>query len=182
MKIQEHPVNKGSVIRTYDNLFPLKLRDRIYAYAIRSSFQIGWADGTIIENSMYKYLHARFSPEEVNRLGIMFHLAPTPVFRELAGYRLSKTVLNLSTPSDVHFAHAHPEAKVLLYYVNMEWRSNWYGETLFYDESLENIVLALPYTPGRVVVFDGAIPHSIRPQSHVGPFYRFTLAMFFEKE
>jgi hypothetical protein len=66
--------------------------------------------------------------------------------------------------------------------VNVGWRPEWHGETLFYSEDLSEIELALPYTPGRVVVFDATIPHSYRPQSTIADHYRFTLAMGFDKE
>jgi hypothetical protein len=103
------------------------------------------------------------------------------VFAELRDLEMASAVINLSTPSGVNFIHAHPEAKVLLYYVNLDWKPEWYGETLFLDEELKRIELALPYTPGRVVVFDGDCPHGIRPQSHAGPAFRFTLALLFKR-
>jgi hypothetical protein len=69
----------------------------------------------------------------------------------------------------------------VLYYVNLEWQDGWHGETLFYDESLKNIVFASPYIPGRIVVFDGSIPHTIRPQSYIASHYRFTFALIYNK-
>ena len=96
--------------------------------------------------------------------------------------KLSKVILNVTTASDSHFVHAHPESKVVLYYVNQEWKDGWHGETLFYSENLKDIVHANVYTPGRVIVFDGKIPHAIRPQSIIGPQFRYTLAMVFNKE
>ena len=68
-----------------------------------------------------------------------------------------------------------------MYYVNLEWRDGWHGETLFFDESCKDIVYASPYTPGRVIAFDAKIPHTIRPQSHLASFYRFTLALVYTK-
>jgi hypothetical protein len=67
-----------------------------------------------------------------------------------------------------------------LYYANLEWEQHWHGETLFYSEDLNEIDLAIRYTPGRIVVFDATIPHSIRPQSNVANNYRFTYAMTFD--
>ena len=179
--MREHIVDLGRSIRIYDDVFGLNFRQEVYGHAIKSSFKIGWEDNEVIENSKHKYLHARFSAHELDELGFLFNLAPTPVFGEIAGYKITRSVLNLSTPSDVLFLHAHVEDKVILYYVNLEWRAHWYGETLFYDEPLKQIMLATPYTPGRVIVFDGKIPHTIRPQSHSAPFFRFTLTIFLEK-
>ncbi len=32
----------------------------------------------------------------------------------------------------------------------------------------------------RIVWFDGEIPHSVKPQLHIGPNYRFTISVFFD--
>ena len=44
----------------------------------------------------------------------------------------------------------------------------------------KDIIYTSPYTPGRIIVFDATIPHAIRPQSVIGPKFRFTLASFFD--
>ena len=97
-------------------------------------------------------------------------------------YDIGKTVINLSTPSDVNYVHTHPEDKILLYYVNAEWREGWHGETQFYSEDLKQIQFSSPYTPGRLILFNANIPHTIRPQSIIGPQFRFTLAMGLSKK
>jgi len=176
---KSYDVGDGSV-RVYDGAVPLKLRQDIYAWAMQAKFQLGWEDSTLAERRQYMYLHARFNAEEIAKTGLLMQLAPTPVFAEISGLAFSHAVLNLSTPSDVHFAHAHPEKRVLLYYVNFEWQPQWYGETVFFTQALDDIQLALQYTPGRILVFDGHIPHSIRPQSHAAPQFRFTLSLFFD--
>ena len=53
--------------------------------------------------------------------------------------------------------------------------------TLFYDNSLINVESAVSFVPGRIVIFDGTIPHTIRPQSTYGPDYRFTISCFIRK-
>ena len=42
------------------------------------------------------------------------------------------------------------------------------------------IAYASVYIPGRIILFDGSIPHAIRPQSVKAPKYRFTLSLFFD--
>lgn len=182
IQCREHVLANGRSIRVYDDVFDMVVRESIYEKVVRSSFRIGWTDTNTIEHSSYRYLHASYGPEQLADMGIMFHLCRTPVFQECDGFVLRRAVANLSTPSDVHFPHVHDEERVLLYYVNPEWRANWHGETLFYDESLRNIELASPYVPGRITVFDGRTPHSIRPQSSAAPNFRFTLALFFERQ
>jgi hypothetical protein len=174
-------VDRGKRIAIYDDLFTLDQRQQIYTFANTSLFQIGWADGAIIENHKYRFLHSVYSQDDLQRLKVLDFITNSEAAGELDGFVLSKAILNLSTPSDANFYHAHSEDKILLYYVNMEWRDGWHGETLFFDEPCKNIVYANPYTPGRLISFDAKIPHSIRPQSHIASFYRFTLALVFNK-
>lgn len=179
--IRDVKVDNGRRLTVYDNVLDLEYRSQIYNFAQESLFQIGWADGSIVENKQHRFLHSVYSDADVDRLGIVQRLEQTPVGQEMKGHRRTKCILNLSTPADANFVHSHPEDKVILYYVNLEWRDGWHGETLFFDESCKDIVYASPYTPGRVIAFDAKIPHTIRPQSHLASFFRFTLALVYTK-
>jgi hypothetical protein len=168
-------------IHVIDDLFPLQFRSDVYVYAKSSTFQLGWADTSIAENQHHKYLFAPYTQVDLEAMGMLRYLQDPRIQELIGGMKMSKCVLNVTTASDAHFAHAHPESKVVLYYVNQEWRDGWHGETLFFSENLKEIVHASVYTPGRIVVFDGNIPHAIRPQSVIGPQFRYTLAMVFDK-
>ena len=83
---------------------------------------------------------------------------------------------------DVHYIHHHRTRHVALYYANLDWEDGWYGETIFYDEFDENnIIFTSPYVPGRIILFDGNIPHAIRPQSIDGPKFRISITLFFDE-
>lgn len=174
-------VQHGKRICVYDSLFDAHYRSIIYAFSQNSNFVIGWADGNIVEKQTNRFLHSVFSEDDVNRLGILDQIKNSEAAKELDGYVLHKTILNLSTAADTNYVHTHSENKVLLYYVNMEWFDGWHGETLFFSEDYRDVVFASPYTPGRLISFDAKIPHTIRPQSHIAAQYRFTLAMIFNK-
>jgi|APGre2960657444_1045066.scaffolds.fasta_scaffold38686_2 hypothetical protein len=179
--IMETEVDNGRKLRVYDNLFDMQYRHSLYAFAQASKFQIGWADSSIAENQKYQFLHSVYSDDDLAKLQIVERLSNTPAAQEMVGHTLTKCILNLSTPADANFVHSHPEDKILLYYVNLEWRDGWHGETLFFDESGKNIMFASAYTPGRLIVFDAKIPHTIRPQSYLAAFYRMTLALVYTK-
>ena len=129
----------GREIRVYDDIFDLQYKQEIYTFAQNSFFRIGWADGSIIENQTHRYLHSTYTEEDVKRLGILNRITKTEAASELQGYKLDLTILNLSTAADVNFIHSHPQDKVLLYYVNLEWKDGWHGETLFYGENLKDV-------------------------------------------
>lgn len=179
--IIEAEVDNGRKLRLYDNVFDMSYRSRVYQFMKNSFFKIGWADSIIPERKKYEFLHSVFSEDDLKSLEYVERLQQSPVGQELVGHTLSKAVLNLSTPADVNFIHTHPEDKVVLYYVNLDWQDGWYGETLFYDEVGKNIRFASAYTPGRIIAFDAKIPHTIRPQSHIASFYRLTFALVYTK-
>lgn len=168
-------------IRVYDDVLPLSFRSAAYEFALASNFKIGWSDGVTDAQLSHKYLHSVFSEEDVHRLGILEHVKNSSAASELNNFLLKRAILNLSTPTDTHFVHTHVEDKVLLYYVNPTWNDGWHGETLFYSEDGRDIIFASPYTPGRIIVFQGQVPHAMRPQSCIGDKYRFSLALFFNK-
>jgi hypothetical protein len=179
--IRDVEVDNGRSLRVYDNVLDFEFRNRMYNFAQSSLFQIGWADGCIVENKQHRFLHSVYSDDDLARLELLEKLEQTPVAQEMVGYERTKCILNLSTPADANFVHSHPEEKILLYYVNLEWKDGWHGETLFFDESCKDVVYTSPYTPGRIIVFDGRTPHTIRPQSFLSPFYRFTLTLIYKK-
>ena len=61
-----------------------------------------------------------------------------------------------------HVDNVSPKNRTVMFYLNDEWNRDWGGETIFYDLNDEITKAVLP-KPGRVVSFDGRIPHSARP-------------------
>jgi hypothetical protein len=179
--MKEYSINTNKRVAIYDDVFDLSYREFIYEAATKAKFSIGWTDSDSIERQTFKYLYSEFNQADLDYLKLPKKIANSPIQQEIEGYTISKVVLNLTTPTDTHFIHTHPEDKVVLYYVNLHWDNSYYGETLFFSESCQEIMLATPYTPGRITVFDASIPHTIRPQSATAPHYRFTLAMVFNK-
>ena len=174
--MNEYLVDNGKRIAVYDDLFPLVYRTFIYQFAMNSLFTIGWEDSLEQNKQTYKNLHSIYAESDMINLKFVSELEKTIAGKELENYQISNCILNLSSPSDVNFIHTHAEDKILLYYVNLDWQEGWYGETLFYSEDKKNVTHCSPYTPGRLIVFDASIPHTIRPQSNLCQCYRFTLA------
>jgi len=70
-----------------------------------------------------------------------------------------------------------------LYYPNLHWEDGWEGETRFFNKhNRDEIVYTSVYKPGRIILFDGEIPHQIGTQSITGPKYRFTIGVFFKRK
>lgn len=179
--MKEIIVDRNKSIKIYDDVLDLSQRQHLYTFVTQSKFIIGWADGAILENRQNKFLHSKFSNEDLDNFKIFDYLQGTELSTGLQNYRVDQAIVNLSMPSDYNYTHAHPHDKVLLYYVNLEWQDGWHGETLFFDESCKDVVFASPFTPGRFILFDASIPHTIRPQSIIAAKYRFTFAVTLNK-
>ena len=67
------------------------------------------------------------------------------------------------------------ENRTVLLYLNPEWNPNYGGETIFYDHRLEAQRIVSPI-PGRVVIFDGRVPHSGRPPTNRYPINRYIIS------
>jgi hypothetical protein len=178
---KELTVEGDKKIYVFDDVFELAWRRYAYQYVMRSQYTIGWGDTEESSEAQHVYLHSCLSVDELKELGLLKAMREPKLRELLAGAEFSKATINLSIPTDTYFAHPHKNL-TLLYYSNIRWQEEWAGETLFYDESVSEIVFASMYKPGRVILFDGSIPHALRPQSRVAPHHRTTVALFFNEE
>ena len=179
-----HPVRKincelNKKVICADDTLSLWDRQNIYGMAKNSGYYIGWDDTQVPERKLHdQHLFCGVNLDLFSGYIKKFKKVPE-VAEELQNLEIVKGIINLSVPTNVNYVHAHPEKKVLLYYVNLEWPEGGHGETQFYSENLKEIQYTCPYTPGRILVFDGSIPHTIRPQSNAGPKFRFTLTFLY---
>ena len=98
-------------------------------------------------------------------------------------YGFDRAYVNLGIHGDVNRMHVDGKyypCKTLLYYANQHWENNWGGHTVFYDKD-GNIKTTVEVKPGRIVIFDGNIPHTVMPMNpRCSPSFRFTVALKFE--
>lgn len=169
----------GKKIYVFDDLFEHAWRRAAFQYMIQSNFKLGWVDQE--DPAHYQqYLHSHWSMEDVDTFGILKNFSDDRAYKLLQNKVPDVAVVNLSHHSDVYFVHPHKNT-TLLYYANPYWKEEWAGETLFYNENTTDVVYASIYKPGRLIIFDGSIPHTIRAPSRSAPQYRLTFAMFFDK-
>lgn len=71
---------------------------------------------------------------------------------------------------------ANEKGFTLVVFCNDHWATSWGGELVFYDHQKENIIKAVLPKPGRIVIFNGHVPHSARSPSAGCDRLRMTLA------
>ena len=170
-----------SNLSIFDDKVPYQIREKMWDFCINSLYKLGWEDTD--EPEKYDLnIHSHWTSDELQSTDILPYVEKCINQTEwFENKNLSKVVCNLIRPDDVHYIHIHQKQQVCLYYVNLDWRDGWHGETLFYNtNNLKEIAYTSSYIPGRIILFDGSIPHAIRPQSVKAPKFRFTLSLFFE--
>jgi hypothetical protein len=166
-----------------DNPFGTAYHEKLYDYVTNSYFKIGSQDGpSPLDRRNQVYIHSDYSPDDVNRIGFLDKLRALKEFKPYKDLEVVRTTINVSVPSDTNYPHTHSNQISLIYYINLDWKPEWAGETVIYNDDMSEIIYTSMYKPARLLIFDGEMPHSIRAQSHLAPHYRFTWAMFFNKK
>ncbi|PRQ06680.1 2OG-Fe(II) oxygenase [Enhygromyxa salina] len=81
----------------------------------------------------------------------------------------------------VHTDTVHPQALTFLYYANSSWRAGWGGETVFYDDDGDAMMVVAP-RPGRLVAFHSNILHRAGIPHPDAPTHRYTVSVFYYAE
>jgi hypothetical protein len=95
-------------------------------------------------------------------------------------YRPYRAYTNHAAYGDMLYTHSDctPDKRELtaLWFMALQWDPEWGGETMFFDGTGDAMFCASP-RPGRLVLFDGAIPHAGRPPSRICFTPRYTFAI-----
>jgi len=97
---------------------------------------------------------------------------------ELApGYGLVRAYVNGHTYGMEGLPHRYAKPsdreKIVVIYLNPEWRDDWAGEMVFYDPARECV--SVRPRPGRLLMFDGALLRASRPPGRLCPTLCMTL-------
>jgi|TARA_R110002153_G_scaffold213835_1_gene366389 hypothetical protein len=169
------------MVKVFDNTLMEDAREQIYMFCTTTTYSIGWGDNSTFETRQYPCLHHTLTKKEWKDLGFLENMVNTDLITELEGLKFDSATINLSFPSSINFPHTHGGSTVLVYDINPDWKNEYYGETIFYDDTMQEATKSVLYKQNRSILFDGITPHSIRPTSHIAPQYRFTLGMFFQQ-
>tara|TARA_R100001377_G_C3172293_1_gene103527 strand:- start:353 stop:958 length:606 start_codon:yes stop_codon:yes gene_type:complete len=171
-------------IKIFDDIFSYQKKESIYETAIGSRYTIGFQDSSILEHGEKVFIYSRLDHEQPSIWEEEFlpFIKDIELIKLIDGRTPERIIINCTLHSDIYIPHTHYESDVFLYYINMEWKQEWWGETQFLSENVKDVIFTSPYVPGRVIWFDGILPHTIKTQSFAGPKYRFSLSVFFEKK
>ena len=169
------------MIEKYNNFFSPDKHATIFNTIINSNYRIGWEDTAEVQRRTHPNLHSYYSFEDIKNLKIIDIILDNLKSKNITINNYDKCIINLTKNMDVNFTHTHPNQIVFLYYPNLTWNPEWGGETVFYKDDYKDILKSNIYLPNTAIVFDGSIPHTIKSQNILGPSYRFTMSLFFNK-
>ena len=169
------------MIETYDDFLSPDSCQIVWNRIMSSLYRIGWDDSDEPQHKGFPNIHSEYSFEDLQKLRMLDLILDKLKDKNITVNNYFRCMVNLTKPMDVNFIHTHPDQIVALHYSNLTWNPEWGGETLFYKDNKRDILLSSPYVPNRLLIFDRAIPHTIKAQNLMGPSYRFTTSVFFNK-
>ncbi len=169
---------EGREVRVYDGL--LQMND---IHGLTAALQNGaftHTESARPDTSAFKHWVLNIPMQTATQLPIyQLTLAAAGEFAAQAQYKIYRCYCNYAAYGDMLFTHTDcpPGAGELtaLWFIAPEWNVEWGGETLFFDSSMDAQVAVSP-RPGRLVLFDGSLPHVGRPPNRICFASRFTLA------
>ena len=174
--------NPSRKIFVYDDIFDFSTRTHIYEMGTKSFFRIIGSDNGMLEYRDHISIVSTYTSHDLKASGIVQKLPQEVIDRHNLKLEFADdTMINLSMPSDRFHAHVDNDSNgwTMVYYMNMEWRPEWGGDTAFMTEDGNDLEHVVGYKPGRIVFFHPQIPHMIRPSTIQAPYFRLTLATKF---
>lgn len=103
--------------------------------------------------------------------------------KELFGFdvELKKVLINaqvFADKSEIHADSVDENFITVIYYANHEWKRDWGGETVFYNEEPEVVILP---KYGRIVMFNSEIEHIGKSPERICDELRTTIALTYER-
>jgi len=174
--MKEISVCEGKKIFVFDDLFSLYERSIFYSFVNNSLFKITGSDRSA---SAYKNkITSPYGEDDVINMGF-YKTKGFDILNNKFNFNIEKKQIrvNCSTSSESCEVHHDGEGLTLLYYANLNWELSWSGHTIFLNENLTDIEYVSAYKPGRVVVFDGTIPHMTMLSNHQAKDNRLTFVI-----
>jgi Rps23 Pro-64 3,4-dihydroxylase Tpa1-like proline 4-hydroxylase len=177
------------LLEAVDDMLPSELWDRLSGYfKNRAAFRYGWYSNKDV--SEFAHWHIDFlnksGAEQKNFEDILYRQPDFAVIAEvwthlketyLRGHALVRCYANAHTYGVEGYVHPdtkYPKNFTTLLYIVPEWKAEWAGETVFFNDLGEIVAGVLP-KPNKGVIFDGRQLHAARALSRDCPALRVTL-------
>jgi|APCry1669192010_1035390.scaffolds.fasta_scaffold00621_16 SM-20-related protein len=170
-------ISQMLLIKKYDDIIQIDKLKELIQYINNHGFTYGWKSHNKID-----YGHWNLSFEKVgkdNREDIEDKI-PTVVINIISALRgkvipedsvVIRCYINAYTFGTEGYTHTDSENDsdmTIVVYLNENWKTEWFGETMFFDDKDEILTAVIPKF-GRCVVFPSAMMHVGRSVSRLCP-------------
>ena len=147
-------------ITQYDEVFTDEEKCKISGCCNSMPFNIGLQ--SVSEDEMYIHSLINGSDWHSSSNPIKDCFEKTKAFSQLlSDHKLAGVAVNVYTVADCQDTRCYPSNEVIIYFTNIEWKSEFGGDILFYDAHGKSVVCAIPCVPNRMIVFKGDMIHRI---------------------
>ena len=91
-----------------------------------------------------------------------------PIWNQISNkfdYEMERAYLNAHTHGIEPHIHRDDGDVTFIYYPRMDWKNEWGGGTVIYDNEISNITDHINYKGNRLIKFDAHLPHQAQPVS-----------------
>ncbi|WP_420607362.1 DUF6817 domain-containing protein [Novosphingopyxis sp.] len=172
--------NENRELHVLDDLIPIRLQHSLSALMERNIWRYGWKSADTQNKHFFWHSHFAGDNDDGGEVDCESELQNRPLVapvlqlwqlvRENVGQghypvRIYANGHTYGCDGHVHTDSERSSHYTALYYASPEWDENWGGETAFFDPSRKEIIKSVFPRPGRLVFFDGRIPHVARSPS-----------------
>ena len=125
--------------------------------------EVSWKyDYDSVKDGSNKHWHL-FLGHKVGEIGEF-----VPIWNQISNkydYEMERAYLNAHTHGIEPHIHRDDGDMTFIYYPRMDWRIDWGGGTVIYDNEISNITDHINYKGNRLIKFDAHLPHQAQPVS-----------------
>ena len=166
-----------SPVEIWDEAVPKELQIRLSGLMDLNIWRYGWKASP--DQTAYGFWHSHFGGDD-NDAGVKdceHDLIGRPLVAPilelwrmlqagpLKGHVPTRVYANGHTfggDGHLHRDHTGPGQFTTIYYAHTEWRPNWAGETVFFNEDQDEVIASVYPKPGRLAHFPGRLLHAAR--------------------
>ena len=177
LEIVRKDTSNVSPVEVWDDAVPKELQIRLSGLMDLNIWRYGWKASP--DQTAYGFWHSHFGGDdkdagvkdcEHDLIGRPLVAPILELWRmlqsgPLKGHVPTRVYANGHTfggDGHLHRDHTGPGQFTTIYYAHSEWRPNWAGETVFFNEDQNEIIASVYPKPGRLAHFPGRLLHAAR--------------------